>query len=281
MLTRQGSHSHQVSRDPSDKHCRVSMCEKPLHASSVLWRGEVLPAVGLRCLVVLLEVAFLLRMMGASFREGSRSRRRAPDVRIGAAPVEGYALLVAQHDPPSGSPTGDLEGFSGMCELAVGAVEGPDVDEHRDAPFVSNLAVAPLARRRGAARRLLVQCEDVARSWGYDEIFLDALPCNTAAGTLYESSGYHVDGSTPPVDMSTWHLLAGTRSNRWRKRLTDTSPPLTVGSTDRARHSNATIAQLTKRFLVEVALSLGVCAVIDVVFETFLDTFTSTSHISG
>ena len=67
-------------------------------------------------------------------------------------------------------------------------------------PYVSNLAVKNIYRRQGIAKKLLTQCEQVSRSWGYREIRLHVLANNHAAQKLYLGLGYKFI----PEEMS-WH----------------------------------------------------------------------------
>lgn len=64
-------------------------------------------------------------------------------------------------------------------------------------PYISNLAVKNIYRRRGIARQLLDKCEQVAHSWGYDAIQLHVLNHNNSAKQLYLNSGYKVIQKEP------------------------------------------------------------------------------------
>lgn len=58
-------------------------------------------------------------------------------------------------------------------------------------PYLCNLSVAPMGRRRGLGRYLCRLCESVARDlWGYDELYLHVQEENEAAQRLYEGMGY-------------------------------------------------------------------------------------------
>ncbi|GIL64557.1 hypothetical protein Vafri_18451 [Volvox africanus] len=56
--------------------------------------------------------------------------------------------------------------------------------------YVSNMSVLPSHRRRGLARRLLLQCERVARLWGHSSLWLHVKRSNSGAAALYHSMGY-------------------------------------------------------------------------------------------
>jgi len=57
-------------------------------------------------------------------------------------------------------------------------------------PLLANLAVSPLARRRGLARQLCLAGEAEVLSWGYTELLLLVESENTPALKLYRSLGY-------------------------------------------------------------------------------------------
>lgn len=63
----------------------------------------------------------------------------------------------------------------------------------RSFPYLSNLAVHPKYRRRGAARELLKACENVALSWKFPDLYLHVLENNHQARQLYFQAGYQVN----------------------------------------------------------------------------------------
>eukprot|EP00216_Chloropicon_sp_CCMP2111_P005258 CAMPEP_0198234664 /NCGR_PEP_ID=MMETSP1446-20131203/631_1 /TAXON_ID=1461542 ORGANISM="Unidentified sp, Strain CCMP2111" /NCGR_SAMPLE_ID=MMETSP1446 /ASSEMBLY_ACC=CAM_ASM_001112 /LENGTH=344 /DNA_ID=CAMNT_0043915483 /DNA_START=409 /DNA_END=1443 /DNA_ORIENTATION=- len=86
-------------------------------------------------------------------------------------------------------------------------------------PIVANLAVAKRSRRKGVAKKLMRQCEDIARSeWGYDEIWLLVEDDNRKAKKLYKKLGYKtirknpdtsfkvVDGRVTEVDVTNVYM---------------------------------------------------------------------------
>lgn len=62
----------------------------------------------------------------------------------------------------------------------------------RNFPYLSNLAINPKYRRRGAASSLLLSCERVALAWGFQDIYLHVLENNHPARQLYFKQGYRV-----------------------------------------------------------------------------------------
>nr|WP_026082470.1 GNAT family N-acetyltransferase [Mastigocladopsis repens] len=62
----------------------------------------------------------------------------------------------------------------------------------RSCPYLSNLAVHPQYRRQGAASGLLIACEKVALSWGFQDLYLHVLENNHQARHLYFKLGYQV-----------------------------------------------------------------------------------------
>lgn len=63
--------------------------------------------------------------------------------------------------------------------------------------FVTNVAVAPEARRRGVARAILAAFEQHCRTRGLDSISLEVRVSNAPAIALYEGAGYVREGVRP------------------------------------------------------------------------------------
>ena len=66
-----------------------------------------------------------------------------------------------------------------------------------DEGFITNVAVAPAARRRGVARALLADLAAYGTAHGLYRITLEVRVGNTPAITLYEGAGYTRDGVRP------------------------------------------------------------------------------------
>jgi ribosomal protein S18 acetylase RimI-like enzyme len=60
------------------------------------------------------------------------------------------------------------------------------------APYLANLAVEQLHRRRSVAGQLMVTCEQQAQAWGYGQIYLTVMANNQAARSLYVKAGYEI-----------------------------------------------------------------------------------------
>src|SRR4051794_7421065 len=85
--------------------------------------------------------------------------------------------------PPGGAflviyENGDAIACGGVKQLEPGLAE------------IKRMYVAPRARRRGHARRLLVALEDAARALGHTRVRLDTGARQPEAHALYESAGY-------------------------------------------------------------------------------------------
>lgn len=72
-------------------------------------------------------------------------------------------------------------------------------------PYVSNLAVAKAFRRQGVGQHLLLACEQVANTWGFNEIYLHVQEENRSARRLYKRVGYHPYHNDVPI----WARLLG------------------------------------------------------------------------
>ncbi len=103
----------------------------------------------------------------------------APHLLDAASRADDGELLVAEVDDRLvGTVTFCPEGSS-FSEVA-----GPGEGEFR------MLAVAPGARRRGAAEALVQACIDRSRELGYAAVVLSSLPVQTDAHRLYERLGF-------------------------------------------------------------------------------------------
>lgn len=119
-----------------------------------------------------------------------------------AARAEGGELLVAELD-------GEVVGTVTFCPQGstFSEVAGPDEGEFR------MLAVAPSARRRGAAESLVVACVDRSRELGYTALVLSSLPEQVAAHRLYRRLGFR---RTPEKD---WSPAPGVELIGFRREL--------------------------------------------------------------
>lgn len=71
--------------------------------------------------------------------------------------------------------------------------------------YISNLAVRPAYRRRGVALRMLTACEQIARDWGFSDLYLHVLETNEDARRLYQKAGYQIEG----IDTGISNILFG------------------------------------------------------------------------
>ena len=89
--------------------------------------------------------------------------------------------------------------------------------------YISNMGVAPAARRRGVARALLRAAEELAAAWEQDEVVLHVDAPNSGARALYEACGYTLaaEGQDPwfvPAAQRRLLLHKALPRSRWCKR---------------------------------------------------------------
>lgn len=94
--------------------------------------------------------------------------------------------------------------------------------------YASNMAVAPVWRRRGVASALLARCEAVAARWRYDSIWLHMDEANDAAAALYECGGYEQRHRSPYLVAKRQRLLRK-EIQPWRPTPRPPPPPANVG----------------------------------------------------
>jgi hypothetical protein len=88
----------------------------------------------------------------------------------------------------------------------------PSLAPHRF--YISNMAVVPSARRRGAARRLLAAAVTTGRRWGEDSAWLHVGATNEGAARLYAAHGFE-----PPARPDAKTRLSNLVPGPWSQRL--------------------------------------------------------------
>ena len=83
-----------------------------------------------------------------------------------------------------------------------------DQSTRRDEVYVSDVAVAAAARRRGVGRALMQHAEEVGQSWGKRALVLDVSVENEGARRLYRRLGYHETKRTRSL-LTRWMLGIG------------------------------------------------------------------------
>jgi ribosomal protein S18 acetylase RimI-like enzyme len=142
-----------------------------------------------------------------------------------AHPLKEQETLLVATDSAGGEPVGcvDLkvtcfEPSTGVSHIGVPprALQAPD--EFSFMPYLSNLAVAPRAQRRGLARALVQSCEEEAQVWGFDELTLEVVSANESALALYRALGY----SLAPCDNEVYTAVRKSRfyfADEWVPKL--------------------------------------------------------------
>ena len=104
------------------------------------------------------------------------------------SPSPYYLCLVAQMSmAESVSPSRPI---SGTVEMTLRSYASSHHSTKH--PYIANLAVRRGDRRQGIASHLLNHCEQTARAWGFQEIYLHVLETNYQAKQLYFNCGYHL-----------------------------------------------------------------------------------------
>lgn len=149
-------------------------------------------------------VTCLASLYEANMIENRKSMRARLLAELNRRLSKGATILVAIEAPgASESQTATAEGSTSRDvegpQLASNIVGTIDISSHEialkthavsDGLYVSHMAVAPLARRRGIARDLLRTVSEAAQAQGRDRLYLHVEPHNVAAVELYKSDGY-------------------------------------------------------------------------------------------
>lgn len=106
--------------------------------------------------------------------------------RFGGRAVGGSVYLQAVD--ADGAMVGFVE--VGITQSLKYGMEQYGVPVRDERPYLANLSVRPASRRQGVGRRLVHACEEMVRSWGYDELILQVEDSNQHARNLYRDMGY-------------------------------------------------------------------------------------------
>jgi ribosomal protein S18 acetylase RimI-like enzyme len=89
--------------------------------------------------------------------------------------------------------------------IEVGARNASDRLPRNRYAYISNLAVSKEWRRKGIAQELLVECEQIAKSWGYTELYLHVMADNERGRNLYQKLGYELVVADFARSMIPWY----------------------------------------------------------------------------
>lgn len=118
------------------------------------------------------------------------------------------AMLVAE-DEAAGAVVGCADVRVSCFEDVTGEYRGESTqlakrwpDRFTLRPYMSNLAVAPEARRRGLAKALVEACERQAMTWGFSSLTLEVVCSNEPALSLYRELGYLLHPCNEEVEIA-------------------------------------------------------------------------------
>ena len=188
------------------------------------------------------EAPPLLPMLAGLFESNQRSTRAGMLKRLTeeleARVNRGSEILVALQDDGDGDAAAAVAEDSGAVDASGNYVEpGPpllgtvdlsiqelQLPTHAVAGglYLSHMAVAETARRRGIGKALLVAARECAIRRGEECIYLHVEPENSGAVALYEACGYKRQADVPPYASFTRALNLQERAVLYR--LKDLSP---------------------------------------------------------
>ena len=106
-----------------------------------------------------------------------------------------HVCLVAVEQVTTAGKSSVRDIVGGTVEITVRSHSSAYLYPHpdylsRQYPYLSNLAVHSNCRRQGVAAQLLLNCERIAKSWGYRDLYLHVMENNHPARQLYFKLGY-------------------------------------------------------------------------------------------
>jgi ribosomal protein S18 acetylase RimI-like enzyme len=97
----------------------------------------------------------------------------------------------------------------GTAEVSLRGTKDRDRADRGQYVYISNLAVSQEFRQRGIGQELLKGCEEVAVSWGFNDLYLHVMADNDRAHNLYVKTGYQLLNTE-----SIWSLFPWKRTQR-------------------------------------------------------------------
>ena len=110
---------------------------------------------------------------------------------------EKYQCLIVEAPDPKNP---NLKRLVGTIEISLRSL---GITAMMSAPkaYISNLAVRQEYRKHGIGFMLLKQCEEVARRWNRQMLFLHVRSDNVVALSLYNKLGYRSSVDRPPIEV--------------------------------------------------------------------------------
>jgi len=111
---------------------------------------------------------------------------------------ERYQCWVAEVSDPRNA---NLKILVGTVEISLRSLGGITSVLSAQKAYISNLAVKQEYRNRGIGLLLLQKCEEIARCWNHQMLFLHVRPDNEVALSLYNKIGYDTSIERSPMEM--------------------------------------------------------------------------------
>lgn len=110
------------------------------------------------------------------------------DLRSRLKNEENYACIIAekQYDGKEND-----RQIIGTVELSLRTIYGKN--GRKKYPYIANLAVSKKYRRHGVGTQLLLKCEQIAKHWGFNQVYLHVLANNRIGQKLYLHNKYTIE----------------------------------------------------------------------------------------
>lgn len=147
---------------------------------------------------------FVNELLRRDLKKGFKAKIEA----MKAASLRDHNVLVLVDDEDTSMP---FYGLRGLIEVSLQPTTGETSSlmplpvaikdylnkDRLYRPYISNLVVDPRYRRRGYARKLVAECEEISKAWGYGEVYLHVDMGEKPATSLYTKLGYATVSEEP------------------------------------------------------------------------------------